>query len=147
MIDRQPFDILLVEDSEADVRLTREGLKDSKISSNLHVARDGVEALDFLHRRGSRAGAPRPDVILLDLNLPRKDGRKVLEEIKEDDMLKVIPVLVLTTSHENDDILKSYRAHANCYIRKPIDADGFFEVVRSIEKFWFETVTLPPECG
>lgn len=147
MIDRQPFDILLVEDSEADVRLTREGLKDSKISSNLHVARDGVEALDFLHRRGSRAGAPRPDVILLDLNLPRKDGRKVLEEIKEDDMLKVIPVLVLTTSHENDDILKSYQAHANCYIRKPIDADGFFEVVRSIEKFWFETVTLPPACG
>ena len=145
MDDRRLVDILLVEDSDADIRLTREALKESTILNTLHVARDGVEALDFLHRRGGRAVAPRPDMILLDLNLPKKDGREVLEEIKRDEGLKIIPVVVLTTSRAEGDILKSYQAHANCYIRKPINADEFFEVVRSIEGFWFRTVTLPPK--
>lgn len=145
MTDRTPVEILLVEDSEADIRLTREGLNESRILNTLHVARDGVEALDFLHRRGDRANAPKPDVILLDLNLPKKDGRTVLEEIKEDEKLRVIPVVILTTSREEEDILKSYQAHANCYIRKPINIDGFFEVVQSIENFWFQIVALPPK--
>ncbi|MCG8505882.1 MAG: response regulator [Sphingomonadales bacterium] len=138
-------EILLVEDCEGDIRLTREALRDSKIANNLHVVMDGVQALDFLHARGEYDGALRPDLIILDLNLPRKDGREVLEEIKSDDALRLIPVAVLTTSREDEDVVKSYASHANCYIRKPLNMDEFFKVVRIIENFWFQIVKLPPK--
>jgi len=139
------FEILLVEDSPGDVRLTREALKDAKMHINLHVASDGIEAMAFLNREGEYAGVPRPDLILLDLNLPRKDGREVLEEIKENPLLKSIPVVILTTSASEEDVLRSYRLHANCYITKPVDLDGFLKVVHSIDNFWLSVVKLPRE--
>jgi chemotaxis family two-component system response regulator Rcp1 len=137
--------ILLVEDSPADIELTREALAEVKLANDLHVARDGVEALDFLHRRDGHEGAPRPDLILLDLNLPRKDGRAVLEEVKNDTSLRRIPVVVLTTSGEDEDILRAYDLQVNSYIRKPVGLDRFVEVVRSLENYWLGIVTLPPE--
>jgi chemotaxis family two-component system response regulator Rcp1 len=139
------FEILLVEDSPGDVRLTREALKDAKVYINLHVASDGIEAMAFLNREGEYADAPRPDLILLDLNLPRKDGRQVLEEIKESPSLKRIPVVILTTSSSDEDVMRSYQFHANCYISKPVDLDGFLKVVRSIDNFWLSIVKLPHE--
>jgi two-component system, chemotaxis family, response regulator Rcp1 len=139
----RPIDILLVEDNPGDVRLTVEGLKESKVRNNLHVARDGVEAMEFLRREGQHTGAVRPDLILLDLNLPRMDGREVLLEIKSDAKLKTIPVVVLTTSRAEHDVLRSYELQANCYITKPVDLEQFITVVKSIEDFWFTIVTLP----
>ena len=141
----RPIEILLVEDNPGDVRLTREALKEGKIRNNLHVARDGVEALAVLRREGEHADAPRPDVILLDLNLPRKSGREVLSEVKQDPALRQIPVVILTSSEAEEDILRAYDLHANCYISKPVDLDQFITVVRSIEDFWFSVVKLPPE--
>ena len=139
----RPIDILLVEDNPGDVRLTIEGLKESKVRNNLHVARDGVEAMAFLRREGTQVGAVLPDLILLDLNLPRMDGREVLLEIKSDLKLKTIPVVVLTTSRSEQDVLRSYELQANCYITKPVDLEQFITVVKSIEDFWFTIVTLP----
>jgi two-component system, chemotaxis family, response regulator Rcp1 len=136
--------VLLVEDNPGDVRLTREALKDAKVHLDLHVTSDGVEAMDFLMRRGRYSDSPRPDLVLLDLNLPRKDGREVLAEIKEDPHLKTIPVVVLTTSASDADIERSYLLHANCYISKPVDMDGFLTVVRSVDDFWLSVVRLPP---
>jgi CheY-like chemotaxis protein len=135
--------VLLVEDNPGDVRLTQEALKDAKMHLNLHVASDGVEAMEFLRREGRYLESPRPDLVLLDLNLPRKDGRAVLEEIKTDEGLKSIPVVVLTTSSSDVDIQRSYMLHANCYIAKPVDMDGFLTVVRSIDDFWLSVVKLP----
>jgi two-component system, chemotaxis family, response regulator Rcp1 len=141
----QPIEILLVEDSPADVELTREALEDAKVHNNLHVVGDGVEALAFLRREGAYGNAPHPDLLLLDLNLPRKDGREVLAEIKADPRLRRIPVVVLTTSEAEQDILQSYDLHANCYVTKPVDLDAFIQVVRSIENFWLVIVRLPTE--
>jgi two-component system response regulator len=138
--------VLLVEDSPGDVRLTREAFKDAKVHINLHVASDGAKAMAFLKREGAYASAPRPDMILLDLNLPKKDGREVLEEIKEDPTLKTIPVVILTTSSSETDILGSYRLHANCYITKPVGLEGFLTVVKSIDSFWLSVVKLPREA-
>ena len=143
----RPVNILLVEDNPGDVRLTQEGLKEGKVLNNLSVVADGVEALAFLRRQGQYADAIRPDMILLDLNLPRKDGREVLEEIKSDPDLKRIPVVVLTTSRAEQDILRSYDLHANCYITKPVDLEQFINVVQAIEEFWVTIVTLPPGTG
>ena len=140
----RPIDILLVEDNAADVRLTREALKDAKVLNTLHVVRDGLAALGFLHQRGPYAHSPRPDLILLDLNLPRKDGREVLAEIKQDTDLKRIPVVVLTTSRAEEDVIRSYDLHANAYVTKPVDLAQFLKVVRSLEAFWLVVVTLPP---
>ncbi|MBV8087231.1 MAG: response regulator [Chloroflexi bacterium] len=140
----EPIDILLVEDSPSDVDLTREALEDAKVRNTLHVAEDGVEALEFLRGVGRHTGAPRPDLILLDLNLPKKDGREVLAEIKADPDLKSIPVVILTTSEAEQDILRTYALHANCYITKPVDLEQFITVVRSIENFWLVVVKLPP---
>jgi chemotaxis family two-component system response regulator Rcp1 len=140
-----PIDILLVEDNPGDVRLTQEALKDGKVLNNLYVVRDGVEALAFLRREGKYAqAAVRPDVILLDLNLPRKDGREVLAEIKADPDLLRIPVVVLTTSAAEQDILQAYNLHANAYITKPVDLHQFFAVIKSFEDFWLTIVKLPP---
>jgi two-component system, chemotaxis family, response regulator Rcp1 len=136
-------DILLVEDNEGDARLAREAMRDSKIKNNLHHVVDGEEAMAFLEREGKFAGVPRPDLILLDLNLPKKDGRQVLAEIKGDERFKRIPVVILTVSSAEEDILRSYNLHANCYITKPIDLDQFIRVVRSIEDFWLTIVRLP----
>lgn len=141
----KPVEILLVEDNAGDVRLTREALKDAKVLNNLHVARDGEEATEFLFRKGKHADAPRPDIIILDLNLPRKDGREVLAEIKADKELKRIPVVILTTSKSEEDVLKSYNLHANCYVTKPLDLDQFIGVVKSIQDFWFTVVKLSNE--
>jgi CheY-like chemotaxis protein len=138
-----PVEILLVEDNPADVRLTKEALKEGKVYSNLHWAKDGVEALEFLRRQGKHAGAPRPDIVLLDLNLPKKDGRQVLQDIKNDENLKRIPVVILTTSKAEEDVLKSYNLHANCYVTKPVDLEQFIRVVKSIDTFWLTVVTLP----
>ena len=138
-----PVEILLVEDNAADVRLTKEALAEGKVFNNLHWAKDGIEALEFLHKKGKHKGAPKPDIILLDLNLPKKDGREVLQEIKADDKLKRIPVVVLTTSQAEEDILRSYNLHANCYVTKPVDLDQFIKVVKSIDTFWLTVVTLP----
>jgi len=137
-------EILLVEDSLGDIRLAQEALKGAKVRNNLHVVGDGVEAMAFLRKQGKYAQVPRPDVILLDLNLPRKDGREVLAEVKEDPDLRRIPVVILTVSNAEEDILKSYNLHANCYITKPLDLNQFLKVVRSIESFWLTIVTLPP---
>ena len=139
----KPIEILLVEDNPADVRLTQEALREGKVRNVLHVARDGVEAIDFLRRRGDFPNATKPDLVLLDLNLPRKDGREVLAEIKADPELKKLPVVVLTTSSAEKDILKSYELHANCYITKPVDLEQFVNVVRSIDNFWLTVVRLP----
>jgi chemotaxis family two-component system response regulator Rcp1 len=144
--DAEPIEILLVEDSPGDVRLTREAFKDAKVHMNLHVASDGTEAMAFLRREGDYANVPRPDLILLDLNLPKKDGREVLGEIKESPTLKSIPVVVLTTSASEADILKSYNLHANCYITKPVGLNGFLDVVKSIDDFWLTVVKLPSEA-
>ena len=141
----KPVEILLVEDNPGDARLVKEALKDVKVLNNLTIAKDGQEALDFLHREGDHAEAPHPDLILLDLNLPKKDGREVLAEIKVDDNLKRIPVVVLTTSKAEEDILKSYNLQANCYITKPVDLDEFIKVIKSIKDFWLTIVKLPPE--
>jgi chemotaxis family two-component system response regulator Rcp1 len=138
----KPIEILLVEDNPGDVRLIREALKEGKVRNTLHVVYDGVEAITSLRKQGD-SGIPRPDLILLDLNLPKKDGREVLAEIKEDEDLKRIPVVVLTTSQSEIDILKSYNLHANCYITKPVDLEQFLEVVKSIEDFWLTVVKLP----
>lgn len=143
--DFRPVEILLVEDNLADIRLTKEVLKDSKVRNNLHPVMDGVEAITFLRQEGKYENAPRPDLVLLDLNLPKKDGREVLEEIKNDNRLKRIPVVVLTTSKAEQDILKSYNLHANCYITKPVNLEQFITVVKSIEEFWFTIVKLPIE--
>jgi two-component system, chemotaxis family, response regulator Rcp1 len=137
------IDILLVEDNPGDVRLTLELLRESKVRNNLHVARDGVEAMAFLRREGQYANEARPDLLLLDLNLPRKDGRQVLAEIKADPVLKTIQVVVLTTSRAEQDVLRSYELQANCYITKPVDLEQFVTVVRTIEDFWLTIVTLP----
>ena len=139
----RPIEILLVEDNPGDVDLTREGLADGKLRNNLHVAGDGEEAMAFLRRGQEHADMPMPDLILLDLNLPGKDGREVLAEIKADERLGHIPVVVLTSSQDEEDILRSYRLHANCYISKPIRFGEFVKVVKSIEEFWFTIVTLP----
>src|SRR5262249_3905013 len=139
----RPIEILLVEDNPGDVRLTIEGLREGKVRNNLHVARDGVEAMAFLYRQSSFANAPRPDLILLDPNLPRKDGREVLAEIKTDPGLRTIPVVILTTSRAEQDVVRSYELQANCYITKPVDLEQFFTVVGSIETFWLTIVTLP----
>jgi two-component system, chemotaxis family, response regulator Rcp1 len=146
-ISAQPLEVLLVEDSLGDVRLTKEALKDAKVHINLRVVRDGIDAMAFLMREGEYATAPRPDLILLDLNLPRKDGREVLREIKENPELKSIPVVILTTSASEADILRSYLLHANCYITKPVNLDGFLTVVKSIDSFWLSIVKLPPNRG
>ena len=138
-----PIEILLVEDSPGDVRLTKEALRDAKVRNNLHVALDGMEATGFLRQQGKHTNAPRPDLILLDLNLPKKGGRTVLEEIKLDPSLKSIPVVILTTSAAEEDILRSYQLHANCYITKPVDLDQFLKVVRTIDNFWLAIVKLP----
>jgi two-component system, chemotaxis family, response regulator Rcp1 len=140
----EPVEILLVEDNPGDVRLTKEALREGKVYNNLHWAKDGVEALEFLRRQGKHGKAPRPDIILLDLNLPKKDGREVLEIIKGDDTLKHIPVVVLTTSKAEEDVVKSYALHANCYVTKPVDLEKFIVVVKSIDRFWLTVVTLPP---
>lgn len=139
----RPIEILLVEDNPADVRLTVEGLKEAKITTNQDAITDGDQAIDFLYRRGDYSEAPRPDVILLDLNLPGVDGRAILKTVKQDPSLRAIPVVVLTSSEAESDIISSYEEHANCFISKPIDFDGFLKVVQSIEDFWFTIVKLP----
>jgi CheY-like chemotaxis protein len=143
MSPAKPAEILLVEDNPGDVRLTIEALKEGKVRNHLRVVNDGVEALDYLHQRGAYADAVRPDIILLDLNLPRMDGREVLEEIKRDPKLRRIPVVVLTTSSSEEDILRSYDLHVNCYITKPVDMDQFIRVIKAIDTFWFDVVRLP----
>jgi len=143
----KPVEVLLVEDNPGDVRLTLEALKDGKVNNHLSVVGDGVEALAFLRREEKYADAPRPDLVLLDLNLPKKDGRDVLAEIKKDEDLKRIPVVVLTTSKAEEDILKTYDLHANCYVTKPVDFDQFVMVVKSVEDFWFTVVKLPQRDG
>ncbi len=140
-----PIEVLLVEDNPGDAQLTRIALEDSKISINLNVVEDGVEAMAFLRKEDKYIKVPHPDIVLLDLNLPRKDGREVLAEIKADQNLKRIPVVVLTTSQSEEDILKAYNLSANCFITKPVDFDQFVKIVKSIENFWFAIVKLPPE--
>ncbi len=139
----EAVEILLVEDNPGDVRLTQEVLRDGKVRNNMSVVMDGVDAISFLQQTGEYAGAPRPDIILLDLNLPKKDGREVLAEIKADPDLKHIPVVVLTTSSAEQDILRSYDLHANCYVTKPVDLDQFIKVMKMIEDFWLTIVKLP----
>jgi two-component system, chemotaxis family, response regulator Rcp1 len=139
------IDILLVEDNPGDVRLTREALKEGKVLNTLHVVGDGIDALEFLRHKGLYTKVPHPDIILLDLNLPRMDGRELLAEIKTDPNLRRIPVVILTTSKAEEDIIKSYDLHANCYITKPVDLDQFITVVKSVEEFWFTIVKLPPD--
>lgn len=140
----ETFDILLVEDNPGDARLAQEALKEGRMASRLKIVVDGVEAMAYLRREGAYSDAPRPNLVLLDLNLPRKDGRQVLAEMKADAELRRIPVVVLTTSQAEQDILRSYDLHANCYITKPVDLDRFIAVVRSIEEYWCSVVTLPP---
>ena len=147
MTTSKEIEILLVEDNPGDVRLTQEALREGKVKNRLHIARDGVEAMEFLRREGKHSAATRPDLVLLDLNLPRKDGREVLAEIKADPELKTLPVVVLTTSSAEADILKTYSLHANCYIQKPVDLDQFVTVVKSIDDFWLTVVRLPRERG
>lgn len=142
--DGRPLEILLVEDSPSDTELTVEALREAKVRNHLSTVEDGVEAMAFLRREGEYAQVCRPDLIMLDLNLPRKDGREVLAEIKADEDLKSIPVVVMTTSRADQDVLRAYNLHANCYINKPVDFAQFLEVVRSIENFWLLLVTLPP---
>ncbi len=141
----EPIEILLVEDNPGDIRLTREALKEFKVLNKLSVATDGVEATDFLYKKGKYRDAPTPDIVLLDLNLPRKDGREVLKEIKQDVNLKKIPVVILSTSENETDIIGSYDNHANCYITKPIDFDNFINVIRQLQNFWVTIVKLPQQ--
>ncbi|MGQ4649601.1 response regulator [Lyngbya aestuarii] len=141
----KPIEILLVEDSPSDADLAAEALSEGKVSNNLHLVKDGVEALAFLRKQGKYTEAPRPHLILLDLNLPKKDGREVLAQIKADSSLKIIPVIVLTTSAAQRDILNTYQLNANCYIAKPIDLEQFFSVMRVIEEFWLLTAKIPLE--
>jgi CheY-like chemotaxis protein len=136
-------DILLVEDNPADVDLTRASLEESRVLSNLHVTTDGVEAMDFLHQRNGFEDAPQPDLVLLDLNLPRKDGREVLKECKEDERLRRIPIVVLTSSKAESDVARAYNLHANSYVEKPVDLDGFIDILQGLEAFWLRVVTLP----
>ena len=143
MPNTEPIEILLVEDNPGDARLAQEALKESKVHNNLHHVVDGVEAMAFLRRQEEYAGVPPPDLILLDLNLPRKDGREVLAEVKEDPDLRLIPIVVLTTSEAERDLIRSYDLHANAYVVKPIDLDRFIEIVQAIEHFWFSVVKLP----
>jgi len=138
-----PINILLVEDNPADARLIKEVFKDTKIKNELYVVKDGVDAMALLNQENEYANIPRPDVILLDLNLPRKDGREVLKELKEDDTLKSVPIVVLTTSSAEEDIIRTYNNHANCYITKPVDFDQFLKVINAIEDFWLTVVSLP----
>jgi chemotaxis family two-component system response regulator Rcp1 len=146
--DAAPIEVLLVEDNPADVRLTQEAFKDAKVHINLRIAPDGEKAMAFLRREGEHTDVPLPDLILLDLNLPQKDGREVLKEIKENPKLKSIPVVILTTSESAEDILRSYQVQANCYITKPVNLDGFLKVVERIDSFWLSVVKLPPrEAG
>ena len=142
-IPPKPIEVLLVEDNLGDIRLTQEALKEGRLIVNLTVARDGVEAMDVLHQKNGQANAPRPDLVLLDLNLPRMDGREVLQEIKGDANLRTIPVVVLTTSEADNDVLITYGAHANCYITKPVDMERFVDIVKMLEDFWFTVVKLP----
>lgn len=144
-ITARPAEVLLVEDSPGDVRLTREALREGKVRNNLNVVPDGVEAMAYLRREGQYANATRPDIVLLDLNMPRKDGREVLAEMKADDALKRIPVVILTTSEAEQDILRTYDLHANCYLTKPVDLDQFISIVKSVEDFWLTIVKLPAE--
>lgn len=147
MINHRPIEILLVEDSPSDVRLTQEALSEGQVLNRLHVVNDGVEAIEFLRRSGTHQNASRPDIILLDLNLPRKNGIEVLQEIKQDDDLKSIPVIVLTTSDNEQDVLRSYCLHANAYLTKPVGLDQFMDVIRSFKNFWLTIVTLPPSVA
>jgi two-component system, chemotaxis family, response regulator Rcp1 len=140
-------EILLVEDSPSDVLMTKEALDEARLINTIHVAEDGVEAMQFLRKEGKFSSAPRPDLILLDLNLPRMNGREVLAEIKADELLKNIPVVVLTTSRAEEDVLRAYNLHANCYVIKPVEFDNFVKAVQSIRQFWFSVVTLPPPEG
>jgi CheY-like chemotaxis protein len=143
----QPIEVLLVEDDPGDELMTREAFEENKVRNNLHVARDGEQALDFLNRRGEFKDAPRPDLVLLDLNLPKFDGRQVLAEIKADEDLRTIPVVVLTTSGAEEDILRSYQLHANAYVTKPVDFARFIQVVRQIDNFFVSVVRLPARNG
>ncbi|AXG06968.1 response regulator [Haloplanus rubicundus] len=145
MPEREPVEILLAEDNPGDVKLTRKALEKGRLANNLHVVNDGVETMQFLLGEGEYEGRPRPDLVLLDLNMPRKDGREVLEEIKEHRQLKRIPVVVLTSSEAEEDVLRSYDLHANAYLTKPVDFDGFIDVVGTLEEFWLQVVKLPPE--
>ncbi|GAB6859964.1 response regulator [Haloplanus litoreus] len=145
MSKREPVEILLAEDNPGDVKLTRKALEKGRLANNLHVVNDGVETLQFLRGEGPYRETPRPDLVLLDLNMPRKDGREVLEEVKESEDLKRIPVVVLTSSEAEEDVIKSYERHANAYLTKPVDFDGFIEVVGTLEEFWLQVVKLPPE--
>ena len=138
------IEILLVEDNPGDVRLTQEALKEGKVKNKLHIAMDGLEALDFLKRNGKFSKSPKPDLILLDLNLPKKDGREVLREIKNDKNLRRIPVVILTTSKADEDVINTYNLHANAYITKPVDLDQFINVIKTIDEFWLTIVKLPP---
>jgi CheY-like chemotaxis protein len=144
-LPRRHLEILLVEDSPGDVRLTQEILQEAAVHNHLHVVADGIEAMAFLQQTGQYKHAPKPDLILLDLNLPKKDGREVLMDIKRSDRLRRIPVVVLTTSHAEEDILRTYNLHGNCYITKPVDLTQFIRVVKSIQDFWLSVVELPPE--
>lgn len=146
-MDDSQVEILLIEDNSGDVRLTIEALKEQQINNNLHVVNDGEEALAFLRNEGAYAAAPRPHLIFLDLNLPKRHGREVLAEIKNDERLKRIPVIVLTTSKSDEDIAKSYDLHANCYIIKPADFERFVEIIHSIKEFWFSVAVLPDSSG
>ncbi|QPV62681.1 response regulator [Halosimplex litoreum] len=141
----QPVEILLAEDNPGDAKLTRKALEQGNVINNLHVVTDGVEAVEYLRQEGEHAEKPRPDLILLDLNMPRKDGREVLAEIKDDEDLRRIPVVVMTSSEAEEDIVQSYDLHANAYLTKPIDFDGFIDVVQRIEDFWLTVVKMPPE--
>jgi CheY-like chemotaxis protein len=143
MMKSKAITILMAEDNATDVMITKEALTHAKLLNTLHVVSDGIEAMDFLHRRGTHAKAPVPDLILLDLNMPRMNGQEVLKAIKADDQLKHIPVVVLTTSKAEEDVVKAYGLYANCYVVKPVDFDVFADVVRSIEQFWFSVVRLP----
>ena len=138
-----PFEILLVEDNPGDVLLTQEAFREGRLAHRLSVAEDGEEAMRFLYRQGAYANAPRPDVILLDLNLPKKDGRELLAEIKDDPVLRYIPIIVLTTSDAEQDVWRAYKLHANCYLTKPVDLDDFMRKIRSFEEFWLTVVRLP----
>ena len=140
----EPADILLVEDNPGDVRLTEEALREGQIANELHVTTDGIEALDFLHQRGEYADAPSPDIVLLDLNLPRKDGDEVLEEIRSEDDIDCLPVIILTSSEAEEDVVKSYELRANAFLTKPVDPSEFIDLVQSFQQFWLSVVRLPP---